>query len=423
MEDSKNQLPFIARQCRKYDGLTPELVHVDTSSQDSSLIFPFGLFSFQFKAMEEESDPMTWDLYEIVGDGTLGIESTTKDIQRAYKKKALKVHPDKNPSSDAAKQFDRLQKAYEILMDDQKRAAYNNRIKAKLERKRREAEQDAATLLMKKRLQEREKAALAAHFKKGQEAEEKRAQQENAEVLAELLKTQRRFVRHAQSSVSDFAAAEAARQRAEEVELTTVQVTWRPTKKRRTGDTEGSASAQAGAPNEETLRKLFGMYGEIASVIMKPAKGKAYLVFTSRQAARAAVQHGPAGGDAAFEGLTVTLKDADPQESTAGPAPSEYAAPPRPSSSPSPTPFTSSSSSAGSAPAQNGSAAAAAPTHAQPAATAAPNANVTEAAHNLDSFEADILARMMAMAAKRKQQQAQTQTAQDAAASGTPGVP
>jgi DnaJ family protein C protein 17 len=40
------------------------------------------------------------DYYELLG---IEIISSLDDIKRAYRKKALKVHPDKNPSPDAGK--------------------------------------------------------------------------------------------------------------------------------------------------------------------------------------------------------------------------------------------------------------------------------------------------------------------------------
>ena len=39
-------------------------------------------------------------------------------IKKSYRKKALKCHPDKNPDNpDAAREFDRLKKILEILLD------------------------------------------------------------------------------------------------------------------------------------------------------------------------------------------------------------------------------------------------------------------------------------------------------------------
>ncbi len=63
------------------------------------------------------------DYYEI-----LAVErtSTEDDIKKSYRKLAIKYHPDKNPGDHAAEeQFKELGEAYEILMDAQKRAAYD----------------------------------------------------------------------------------------------------------------------------------------------------------------------------------------------------------------------------------------------------------------------------------------------------------
>ena len=53
--------------------------------------------------------------------------ATKDDIKKAYRKKALKCHPDKNPNNPhATKIFHQLQHALAILIDDAARKAYDN---------------------------------------------------------------------------------------------------------------------------------------------------------------------------------------------------------------------------------------------------------------------------------------------------------
>ena len=40
--------------------------------------------------------------------------SNPLEIKRAYKKRSLELHPDKNPSPNAVEEFDRLKSAYDV---------------------------------------------------------------------------------------------------------------------------------------------------------------------------------------------------------------------------------------------------------------------------------------------------------------------
>ena len=67
--------------------------------------------------------PQTKDLYDVLG---VDEDASTEEIKKAYRELARKHHPDRNPDDpNAEEKFKQIQKAYQVLSDEEKRQQYD----------------------------------------------------------------------------------------------------------------------------------------------------------------------------------------------------------------------------------------------------------------------------------------------------------
>ena len=100
----------------------------------------------------------TVDFYELLG---VTFETSESDIRRAYRKTALKYHPDKLGKDFDPEKFHLLQIANDVLSDPSAKAAYDNGRNARLQKKRQNELFEGKRRQMKEDLEARERGVGA----------------------------------------------------------------------------------------------------------------------------------------------------------------------------------------------------------------------------------------------------------------------
>lgn len=199
------------------------------------------------------------DFYEL-----LGVEPTANDseVRRAYRKTALKYHPDKVGADQAAlDKFHLLQIAYDVLSDTNVRQLYDNARRARNEKKERDAAYDGRRRALKEELEAREKAGVQSA--RNEVAEEEAFQRELNRLAADGAR--RRKEREEQ-------LRQEAREEFEREQREDAEVQAKPAERHgAVSEMDRTISLRYPARmllNREDLRDRFGKFGSIQDVVL-----------------------------------------------------------------------------------------------------------------------------------------------------------
>lgn len=227
-------------------------------------------------------------------------------VRKAYRKKALDCHPDKNPDNPkAAELFHELSKALEILTDEKARSVYDKYQQAKRATQIRNNQLDAKRRKLKDDLEERERQATYNVVEKKfvnvedqLKAEVDRLRKEGSKLLEE----EQRYLRE-QIFQAKQARINSKRKFILNLDLfshlyvcTNPSIfisVWEPGKHQIKISWKASKSDPSnGGYSEETLRRFLSKYGDISELIISSTKkGSGLVEFKTREASEMAIAY------------------------------------------------------------------------------------------------------------------------------------
>nr|XP_026694791.1 dnaJ homolog subfamily C member 17 isoform X2 [Ciona intestinalis] len=219
---------------------------------------------------KKKDDIMKLDLYKLL---EIAEDVTPKQIKKAYRAKALKCHPDKNPDNPkAAETFHQLSQALEILSDVGARAAYDHVLRARRAAKERTQQLDAKRRKVKEDLEAREQAADQIEKKQAKtnlKHEIERLRDEGSRILEEEQRYMREQMKKEESTlIHNDQPKEPAR----------LKLKWRSLKE----------DENNGGYNEDMLKKMFSKYCNVNGLILSKKKGSAIIELADAKAAELA---------------------------------------------------------------------------------------------------------------------------------------
>lgn len=217
------------------------------------------------------------DHYVVLGlpSGEEGAKLNEKEISKAYRSKALELHPDKRPDDpNAHANFQKLKTSYEILKDEKARKLFDDLIRVRKEKLQRQSQQDTKRRKMMSDLEERERAAFAVDTSLRARQEEERIARKLKEEIARIRSM---FTNKASSTTptpqKDTATPSQRSDGGNTVDKEKVlKVSWE-----KIGEDYSA----------HTLREIFHEFGEVEDVVIKSSKkkGSALIVMASKDAA------------------------------------------------------------------------------------------------------------------------------------------
>lgn len=230
----------------------------------------------------------------------LGIERDSDEvsIRKAYRRRALELHPDKNPDNPKAEElFLAVKAASETLLDKTLRAALDAKLAARDTAAARIDAMDSRRARLRSELEAREKAAADSAKRADTGAKElsdriERLRQEGRVRQEAFEANGNRLPTDTQQQDDDENALEEISQKC------AVKLTWTLDINSRLGDEtiSGESNEQIRTISEHRLRSIFKLYGIISSIIARRAVARsACIIFASADSAEAAIAVPPDG--------------------------------------------------------------------------------------------------------------------------------